>query len=80
MTKEELLKCMEIFERHHVYVSLMKSGLILMTWIAACHVQSVNEYAKLPYSRMYAPSKTFNLQELIVLTTSIYNDWLRERV
>lgn len=80
-TKEELLKCMEIFERHHVYVvadeiwsDLMINGSQHVT------VQSVNEYAKYHTVGMYAPSKTFNLAGLIGSYHIIYNDWLRERV
>ena len=80
-TKEELLKCMEIFERHNVYViadeiwsDLMINGSEHVT------VQSVNEYAKYHTAAMYAPSKTFNLAGLIGAYHIIYNDWLRERV
>lgn len=80
-TKEELLKVMEIFEKHHVWViadeiwsDLMINGSEHIT------VQSVNEYAKYHTVGMYAPSKTFNLAGLIGSYHIIYNDWLRDRV
>lgn len=80
-TKEELLKCMEIFEKHNVYViadeiwsDLMINGSQHVT------VQSVNEYAKYHTVAMYAPSKTFNLAGLIGAYRIVYNDWIRERM
>lgn len=80
-TKEELLKCMEIFEKHQVWViadeiwsDLMLDGHEIVP------VQSVNDYAHDHTASFYAPSKTFNLAGLIGSYHIIYNDWLRERV
>jgi cystathionine beta-lyase len=79
-TKEELLKCMEIFEKHHVWIIADEiwSDLMLDGHVHT-PVQSVNQYAHDHTAAFYAPSKTFNLAGLIGSYHIIYNDWLRER-
>lgn len=79
-TKEELLKCMEIFEKHNVWVIADEIWSDLMLdHHQHTPVQSVNEYARTHTAAFYAPSKTFNLAGLIGSYHIIYNDWLRER-
>ena len=80
-SKEELLKAMDIFEKHHVWVvsDEIWSDLILF---GNTHTptQSVNEYAKQHTVALYAPSKTFNLAGLVGAYHIIYNDELRAAV
>jgi cystathionine beta-lyase len=80
-TKEELLKAMEIFEKHQVYVIADEiwSDLILKGY-AHTPVQSVNEYARTHTAAFYAPSKTFNLAGLIGSYHIIYDPWLNDRI
>ena len=79
--KEEIVKAMEIFEKHHVYVisDEIWSDLILFD---NHHVptQSVSDYAREHTVALYAPSKTFNLAGLIGSYHIIYNSWLKDRV
>lgn len=79
--KEEIVKAMEIFEKHHVYVisDEIWSDLILFD---NHHVptQSVSDYAREHTVALYAPSKTFNLAGLIGSYHIIYNRWLKDRV
>ncbi len=80
-TKEELVKAMEIFERHQVWVisDEIWSDLMLNGHVHT-PTQSVNEYAKMHTAAEYAPSKTFNLAGLVGSYDIIYNPWLRDRV
>lgn len=80
-TKEELVKAMEIFERHQVWVITDEiwSDLMLNGHVHT-PTQSVNEYAKMHTAAEYAPSKTFNLAGLVGSYDIIYNPWLRDRV
>lgn len=80
-TREELVKAMEIFERHSVWVvsDEIWSDLILEGYHHT-PTQSVSEYAKMHTAAMYAPSKTFNLAGLVGSYNVIYNSWLRDRV
>ena len=80
-TLEELEKCMEIFERHHVYIisDEIWSDLTLYDY-QHISVQMVNEYAREHTIALYAPSKTFNLAGLVGSYHIIYNDYLRERI
>lgn len=79
--KEEIVKAMEVFEKHHVYVisDEIWSDLILYH---NHHVptQSVSAYAHDHTVALYAPSKTFNLAGLIGSYHIIYNSWLKDRV
>ncbi len=80
-TKEELVKAMEIFERHQVWVisDEIWSDLMLNGHVHT-PTQLVNEYAKMHTAAEYAPSKTFNLAGLVGSYDIIYNPWLRDRV
>lgn len=80
-TKEELVKAMEIFERHQVWVisDEIWSDLMLNGHVHT-PTQSVNEYAKMHTAAEYAPSKTFNLAGLVGSYDIIYNPWFRDRV
>ncbi len=80
-TKEELVKAMEIFERHQVWVITDEiwSDLMLNGHVHT-PTQLVNEYAKMHTAAEYAPSKTFNLAGLVGSYDIIYNPWLRDRV
>lgn len=79
--KEELLKAVELFEKHNVWiVSDEIWSDIILDGHKHTPTQSVNAYARNHTAAMYAPSKTFNLAGLIGSYHIIYNDWLRERI
>ena len=80
-TKEELAKCMEIFEKHEVYVisDEIWSDLML-NGHTHTPTQMINEYAKTHTIAFYAPSKTFNLAGLIGSYHIVYNQWLNDRL
>jgi len=80
-SKEELLKCWEIFEKHNVWVvsdeiwsDIMLDG---RKHVATC---SVSDYALNHTVSMYATSKTFNIAGLVGSYRFCKNDWLRERM
>jgi len=78
--KNELLKAMELFEKHGIYVvsDEIWSDIVLG---GRKHIptQSVSEDAKNRTVALYAPSKTFNLAGLVGSYHIIYNKQLRER-
>ena len=80
-TKEELAKCMEIFEKHEVYVisDEIWSDLML-NGHTHTPTQMISEYAKTHTIAFYAPSKTFNLAGLIGSYHIVYNKWLNDRL
>ncbi len=80
-TKEELAKCMEIFEKHQVYVisDEIWSDLML-NGNTHTPTQMINDYAKEHTIAFYAPSKTFNLAGLIGSYHIVYNKWLKDRL
>ena len=77
----EIEKAMELFKKHEVFVvsDEIWSDLILY---GNKHIptQSISEDAKNRTVAMYAPSKTFNLAELVGSYHIIYNKYLRDRV
>ncbi|WP_368390071.1 MalY/PatB family protein [Thomasclavelia ramosa] len=79
--KEELLKAIEIFERHQVYVisDEIWSDLIFKGYHHT-PTQNVNDYAKNHTISFYAPSKTFNLAGMIGSYHIVYNKWLKDRL
>ncbi len=79
--KEELLKAMEVFEKHNVWVvsDEIWSDIVLYGNVQV-PTQSVNEYAHEHTVALYAPSKTFNLAGLVGAYHIIYNKWLRDRI
>lgn len=79
--KEELVKAMEIYKKHNVWVisDEIWSDIILKGY-KHTPTQSVNEYAKYHTVAEYAPSKTFNLAGLIGSYRIVYNKWLNDRI
>jgi len=79
--KEEIVKAMEVYAKHDVYVisDEIWSDLILR---GHKHVptQSVNDWAREHVIALYAPSKTFNLAGLIGSYHIVYNKWLKDRL
>lgn len=80
-TKEEIKKCMDIFEKHQVKVISDEIWSdLLMNGSVYTPTQSVSSYAKENTVALYAPSKTFNLAGLIGAYHIIYNDRIKMRV
>ena len=78
--KEEILRAMEIFEKHHVWVVSDEIWSdLLLNGHRHTPTQSVSSWARSHTAAFYAPSKTFNLAGLVGSYHIIYNDWLRER-
>ncbi len=79
--KEELVKAMEIFEKHGVYVISDEIWAdLIMNDNKFCPTQSVSEYAREHTIALYAPSKTFSLAGLIGSYHIIFNKWLKDRL
>ena len=78
--KEEILRAMEIFEKHDVWVVSDEIWSdLLLNGHRHTPAQSVSPWARSHTAAFYAPSKTFNLAGLVGSYHIIYNDWLRER-
>ena len=76
----EILRAMEIFEKHRVWVVSDEIWSdLLLDGHRHTPAQSVSEYARTHTAAFYAPSKTFNLAGLVGSYHIIYDDWLRER-
>ena len=78
--KEEILRAMEIFEKHRVWVVSDEIWSdLLLNGHHHTPTQSVSPWARSHTAAFYAPSKTFNLAGLVGSYHIIYDDWLRER-
>ena len=78
--KEEILRAMEIFEKHDVWVVSDEIWSdLLLNGHRHTPSQSVSPWARAHTAAFYAPSKTFNLAGLVGSYHIIYSDWLRER-
>lgn len=80
-TRDELERCIAIFEKHEVWIisDEIWSDLTLEGY-RHIPTQSVNEYARTHTVAFYAPSKTFNLAGLIGSYRIVYNKWLSDRL
>ena len=79
--REELLRMMEIFERHEVFVISDEIWSdIILNGHKHIPTQSVSEYARTHTIAEYAPTKTFNLAGLQGSYHICYNDWLSDRI
>lgn len=79
--KDEILRAMEIFKKHDVFVVSDEIWSdIIMPGHTHIPTQSVSEDAARRTVALYAPSKTFNLAGLIGAYHIIYNKHLRDRI
>ncbi len=79
--KDEILRAMEIFKKHNVFVVSDEIWSdIIMPGHTHIPTQSVSEDAARRTVALYAPSKTFNLAGLIGAYHIIYNKHLRDRI
>ena len=79
--RDELVRMMEIFERHEVWVVSDEIWSdILLNGRKHIPTQSVSEYARTHVIAEYAPTKTFNLAGLQGSYHICYNEWLSDRL